>query len=31
MTVDYYRRVAALVRENARRIEAGESLANQVV
>lgn len=31
MTVDYYRRIAALVRENARRFDAGESLSNQVV
>lgn len=31
MTDDYYERIAALVRENARRFEAGESLANQVV
>lgn len=31
MTGSYYRRIAALVRENARRHAAGESLANQVV
>lgn len=31
MTESYYRRIAALVRENARRHDAGESLANQVV
>lgn len=30
-TRDYYRRVAAIVRENCTRFEAGESLANQVV
>ena len=28
---EYYRRVAALVRENVRRLDAGERLANQVV
>ena len=30
-TVSYYRRIAALVEENARRIAAGESLTNRVV
>ena len=30
-TVDYYRRIATLVRENARRFAAGEDLANRVV
>jgi D-2-hydroxyacid dehydrogenase (NADP+) len=28
---EYYRRVATLVRENLRRLDADESLANQVV
>ena len=31
MTDDYYERIAALVRENARRFDAGEPLSNQVV
>lgn len=31
MTESYYRRIAAIVRENARRYAAGETLANQVV
>lgn len=31
MTADYYERIAALVRENARRYDAAESLANRVV
>ena len=31
MTADYYERIAALVRENVRRYDAGESLANRVV
>ena len=30
-TVDYYRRIATLVRENVRRFAAGENLANRVV
>jgi D-2-hydroxyacid dehydrogenase (NADP+) len=30
-TEDYYRRVAALVRENLRRLDAGEEMANRVV
>jgi D-2-hydroxyacid dehydrogenase (NADP+) len=30
-TRDYYRRVAAIVRENLRRLDAGEDLANRVV
>ena len=30
-TVDYYRRIATLVRENVRRFAAGEDLANRVV